>query len=75
MSRKEKVIEERGGFEQCSKWSVSASMVWLSLLEGRGDPHTYSAAPAAKAEQQSSSDPALLSARHPLPQLAAPYQN
>lgn len=43
-------------------------------MRGR-EAHTYSAAPAAKVEQQSSSDPELLSAHHPPPQLAAPCQN
>lgn len=37
--------------------------------------HTDSAAPAAEAERQSSSDPALPSAHPPLPQPAVPYQN
>lgn len=49
-------------------------MAVVTLLEEKGESHTYSAAPAAKAEQQSSLDPALPSAHHPLLQLAAPYQ-
>lgn len=40
-----------------------------------GESHTCSAAPAAEAELQSSSDPALPSAHHPLPQPAALYQS
>lgn len=39
------------------------------------EAHTCSAAPAAEAELQSSSDPALPSAHHPLPQPAALYQS
>lgn len=35
---------------------------------GTSEAHTCSAAPAAEAEQQSSSDPALPLARFPLPQ-------
>lgn len=40
-----------------------------------GEAHTCSAAPAAEAELQSSSNPALPSAHHPLPQPAALYQS
>lgn len=40
-----------------------------------GEAHTCSAAPAAEAELQSSSDPARPSAHHPLPQPAALYQS
>lgn len=41
----------------------------------KGGTHTCSAAPAAEAEPQSSSNPALPSAHHPLPQPAALYQS
>lgn len=40
-----------------------------------GEVHTCSAAPAAEAELQSSSNPILPSAHHPLPQPAALYQS
>lgn len=64
-----------GNCEKATREKKADSSRSKQLPEKISKPHTYSAAPAAEAERQSSSDPALPSAHRLLPQPAVPYQN